>query len=233
MNAIAVAARRRAEETSSDFELAGLARDGDEPAIRLIVRRHNQQLFRVARSIVRNDAEAEDVVQATYVKAFTSLASFRGEAQLATWLTRIALNEALGRLRRRHETTGLEELEMTPTRRQARIIHLPTSMAAPDPEVELSRSQARRFLEKAVDGLPLAFRSVFVLRDVHGMSVEETAQQLDLKPETVKTRLFRARKLMRAAIEKEFTGAFSALFPFDGARCANMADSVVAALRER
>ena len=83
MNAIALAARRRAEETSSDFELAGLARDGDEPAIRLIVRRHNQQLFRVARSIVRNDAEAEDVVQATYVKAFTSLASFRGVARPA------------------------------------------------------------------------------------------------------------------------------------------------------
>lgn len=223
--------RRETVAPPSDLELVTLARDGDETAIRAIVQRHNQKLFRVARAVVRDDAEAEDVVQATYVRAFTGLTGFRNESQLATWLTRIALNEALGRLRRVRRTTTLEELDM-PQGRDAQLIQFPLSAHAPDPEAEASRNQVRQLLERAVDGLPLAFRSVFILRDVQGMNIEETASLLDLKPETVKTRLFRARKLMREAIEKEFAGAFSALFPFDGARCASMADRVVAALRE-
>ena len=232
MGALSAAAERRETVAPpSDLELVALARDGDETAIRAIVQRHNQKLFRVARAIVRDDAEAEDVVQATYVRAFTGLAGFRSESLLATWLTRIALNEALGRMRRVRRTTTLEELDM-PHGRDAQLIRFPLSASAPDPEAEASRNQVRRLLERAVDGLPLAFRSVFILRDVQGMNIEETASLLDLKPETVKTRLFRARKLMREAIEKEFAGAFSALFPFDGARCASMADRVVAALRE-
>ncbi|CAN7434827.1 RNA polymerase sigma factor [Rhizobium sp. LjRoot254] len=226
------AAERRAETAAlSDVELMTLARAGDETAMRVIVRRHNQQLFRLARAVLRNDSEAEDVVQATYVSAFTNLTSFRNESQLATWLTRIALNEALGRLRKARRTTPLEELDMPSRSRSANLIHFPTSISAPDPEAEASRNQARRLLERAVDSLPLSFRPVFILRDVHGMNIEETAVLLDLKPETVKTRLFRARKLMREAIEKELTGSFSALFPFDGARCAAMADRVVAALK--
>jgi RNA polymerase sigma-70 factor (ECF subfamily) len=117
--------------------------------------------------------------------------------------------------------------------REAQLIHFPSSMAAPDPEAEASRNQVRHVLERAIDKLPVSFRTVFILRDVQGLSVEETAEVLALRPETVKTRLFRARKRMREAIEREFTGAFSALFPFDGARCASMADRVVAALRAR
>ena len=226
---ITAAAQRRAEAAAlSDAELMAVAREGDETAMRVIVRRHNQQLFRIARSVLREDSEAEDVVQATYVSAFTNLASFRNESQLATWLTRIALNEALGRLRKARRTTALEELDM-PSRRDANLIQFPTS--GPDPEAEASRNQVRRLLERAVDSLPLTFRSVFILRDVQGMNIEETAALLDLRPETVKTRLFRARKRMREAIEKELTGAFAALFPFDGARCADMADRVVAAIR--
>jgi RNA polymerase sigma-70 factor, ECF subfamily len=230
MSAIAAVAEPRTEMLS-DVELVDLARAGDETAVRLIVRRHNQQLFRTARSILRNDAEAEDVVQATYVSAFTGLAAFRNESQLATWLTRIALNEALGRLRKARRTVDLEELDMPSRSRDANLIHFPASISAPDPEAEASRNQARRLLEKAVDSLPLTFRPVFILRDVQGMNIEETAALLDLKPETVKTRLFRARKLMREAIEKELSGAFAALFPFDGARCADMADRVVVALK--
>jgi RNA polymerase sigma-70 factor (ECF subfamily) len=216
----------------SDLQLVALARSGSETAIRAIVQIHNQKLFRVARAILRNDAEAEDVVQATYVRAFTSLSGFRNESELATWLTRIALNEALGRLRRARKTTTLEELDMPARGQDAQLIQFPSSIQAADPEAEAARNQARRILERAVDGLPLTFRSVFILRDVQGMNIEETASLLDLKPETVKTRLFRARKLMRAAIERELVGNFSALFPFDGARCAGMADRVLAALRE-
>lgn len=235
MAMLAAAAERRAATASelSDPELVALAKEGDEGAIRAIVQRHNQKLFRVARSILRDDAEAEDVVQATYVSAFTSLAAFRQEAQFATWLTRIALNEALGRLRRARKSTTLEELDMPSRERDANLIQFPGSMSSPDPEAEAARNQARRLLERAVDALPLAFRSVFILRDVQGMNIEETAALLDIRPETVKTRLFRARKLMREAIEKELSGAFAALFPFDGARCVAMADRVVAALRER
>lgn len=231
MSAIAAAERRAETAALSDAELMEMARGGDETAMRVIVRRHNQQLFRVARSILREDSEAEDVVQATYVSAFTNLTSFRNESQLATWLTRIALNEALGRLRKARRTTALEELDMPSRSGDANLLHLPASISAPDPEAEAARNQARRLLERAVDRLPLTFRPVFILRDVQGMNIEETASLLDLRPETVKTRLFRARKLMREAIEKELTGAFAALFPFDGARCADMADRVVAAIR--
>jgi RNA polymerase sigma-70 factor (ECF subfamily) len=228
----AVAQRRDGTRSLTDVELVTLAREGDEAAVRAIIQRHNQKLFRVARSILRNDSEAEDVVQATYMRAFTSLDGFRLESQLGTWLTRIALNEALGRLRRAGRTTTLEELDMPSGRRQAQLIRFPLSVVTADPEAEAARNQVRRLLESAVDSLPLAFRSVFILRDVQGMNVEETASLLELKPETVRTRLFRARRLMREAIEKEFAGAFSALFPFDGARCASMADRVVAALRQ-
>ncbi|WP_374990005.1 RNA polymerase sigma factor [Rhizobium sp. TH2] len=226
------ATERGAEAAAlSDAELMAMAREGDETAMRVIVRRHNQQLFRLARAVLRNDSEAEDVVQATYVSAFTNLASFRNQSQLATWLTRIALNEALGRLRKARRTTALEELDMPSGSRSANLIQFPLAISAPDPEAEAARNQARRLLERAVDSLPLTFRPVFILRDVHGMNIEETASLLDLKPETVKTRLFRARKLMREAIEKELTGSFAALFPFDGMRCVAMADRVVAALK--
>jgi RNA polymerase sigma-70 factor (ECF subfamily) len=225
--------QRRAEISRfGDAELVELARHGDEAAIRAIIQRHNRRLFRVARAIIRNDADAEDIVQATYVRAFTSLAAFRGEAQFSTWLTRIAVNETLGRVRRRRNTTGLEELDMQRGGSDGgEVVQFPTFASVADPETELSRHQARILLESAVDGLPDDFRTVFVLREVEGMSTQETALHLDIRPETVKTRLHRARKLMRAAIEKELKGSLSALFPFDGARCAFMADRVVEALK--
>lgn len=216
----------------ADADLVALAGAGDEQAVRAIVQRHNQRLFRAARAIVRNDADAEDVVQAAYVRAFTSLGSFRGEAQLSTWLTRIAVNEALGRVRRRRETTGLEELEMQRGGSGGgQVVQFPMSMSSTDPEVEMARSQARLLLEDAVDGLSDDFRVVFVLRDVEGLSTIETAAHLGIRAETVKTRLHRARKQMRAALEKKLKGSLSSVFPFDGARCASMADRVVDALK--
>ncbi|MBB2676802.1 UNVERIFIED_ORG: RNA polymerase sigma-70 factor (ECF subfamily) [Rhizobium esperanzae] len=215
----------------ADADLLPLAKIGDEVAIRAIIQRHNQRLFRTARAVIRNDAEAEDVVQASYIKAFASLSAFRGEAELSTWLTRITLNEALGRVRAQKNTTGLE-IDMQATSAGGQVVQFPSSLSATDPETELSRSQARQLLEQAVDELPDDFRAIFVLRDVEGMSTDEAASYLGIRPETAKTRLHRARKMMRQSIEKRLSGAFSALFPFDGARCAFMADRVVAALRQ-
>jgi RNA polymerase sigma-70 factor (ECF subfamily) len=235
MAAIPVPTERHRQQMSilSDADLVPLAKMGDEPAIRTIVQRHNQRLFRTARAIVRNDAEAEDVVQAAYVKAFTNLATFRGDAQLSTWLTRITLNEALSRVRARKNTTGLEEIEMQTTARCGEVLQFPSFLSATDPETELARSQARHLLENAVDELPDDFRAVFVLRDIEGMSTDEAASYLGIRPETAKSRLHRARKMMRQSIEKQLSGAFSALFPFDGARCAFMAERVIAAVRQK
>lgn len=215
-----------------DATLVDLARHGDEAAIRILVQRHNRRLFRVARSILHDDGEAEDVVQETYVRAFTRLSSFRGEALFSTWLTRIALNEALRRAGRRRPTADLDTLDAENGRNGGSLIMFPSQLAPASPETEAARGQIRHLLEEAVDGLPGPFRLVFVLRDVEGLSTEETATHLSIRPETVKTRLHRARKLMRVALEAKATSAFGELFPFDGERCAHMADRVLARLRE-
>jgi RNA polymerase sigma-70 factor, ECF subfamily len=227
----AVMLQERELEFQSDEQLVGEARQGSEKAIRVLIRRNNKRLFRVARSIVASNEEAEDVVQETYVRAFTKLDGFRGEARFSTWLTRIALNEALGRARRRRPAAGLEVLDGFAG--TACVIRLPTSLAPEAADAALGRRQVRDLLERIVDELPDAFRTVFILRDVEEMSTEETAGQLGLKPETVKTRLHRARRLVRAAVEKRVSAGFSDLFPFDGERCVRMADRVIESLRAR
>ena len=145
-------------------------------------------------------------------------------------LTR-AVNEAIGRLRRRHPVTDLDQIDLE-SATSAQIIQFPTLQPQTNPESEMSRQEIREFLELAVDRLPPAFRAVFVLRDVEGLSVEETASFLSITQETVRSRLHRARKLMRAAIAEQLSGAFASLFPFDGERCVHMADRVVLALRD-
>lgn len=217
--------------TEGDQALVARARTGSEEAVRVLVQRHNRRLFRVARAVVRDDAEAEDIVQEAYVRAFTHLDSFRGEALFATWLTRITLNEALGRVRRRPPTVGLGEREVD-VHSGGLVIMFPSPPPPADPEAELARSQVRAVLEHAIDELPATFRLVFVLRDVEGLSTEETAAQLAIREETVKTRLHRARRLMRTALEQRLSAAFAELFPFDGARCARMAGRVAQRLRE-
>lgn len=229
---IAALHRPIALEGLGDEELVSLARQGSENAIRALIKRNNQRLFRVARAVLRDDAEAEDVVQETYVRAFTRLDGFKGNAMFSTWLTRIALNEALTRLRRRRPSAGIEELDDAAAKDGGRVIMFPTSLMPLGADAESGRRQARQLLEQAIDELPAAFRVVFMLRDVEEMSVEETATQLSLKPETVKTRLFRARRLMRAAIERRLSAGFAELFPFDGVRCERMADRVVERLRQ-
>ncbi len=213
-----------------DEALVARAREGDEGAVRALVRRHNRQLFRVARGVVRDDGEAEDIVQETYVRAFTRLESFRGSAAFATWLTRIALNEALGRLRRRRPAADLAQLDTACN--GAQVIMFPTSPIPSNPEHEAGREQVRKVLERAVDELPDPFRMTFILREVQGLSTEETATRLAILPETVKTRLHRARRLLRANIEKTLSPRFADLFPFDGERCVRMADRVIDRLRQ-
>ena len=216
-------------DTATDGRLVALARRGSERAVRVLVRRYNQLLFRVARGVVADDAEAEDVVQAAYVQAFTRLDGYRGEAAFSTWLTRIALNEAYGRLRRRRPTVEFSET-VADGIEQGRLLAFPTARSPADPENEAGREQVRQVLERAIEAIPEPFRLVFILRDVQGFSVDETAELLSVRSATVKTRLFRARKLVRVEVERVLAPRFADVFPFDGARCAGMADRVVRGL---
>lgn len=229
---LAVLNGKAALDQCSDEELVKLARSGGENAIRILIKRNNRRLFRVARAVLREDSEAEDVVQEAYVRAFTKLDGFRGASSFSTWLTRITLNEALGRLRKRRSSAALVELHSIAANPDGdRVVMFPTSLMPPGADAELGRRQARELLECAIDELPAPFRIVFVLREIEELSIEETANQLLLKPETVKTRHHRARRLLRTAIERRLSLGFSELFPFDGARCEKMADRVIDRLR--
>jgi RNA polymerase sigma-70 factor, ECF subfamily len=211
-------------DSLGEDELVHLAQRGERDAFRVIMQRGNQQLFRVARSIVRDDAEAEDVVQEAYVRAFVAIGAFRGEASIMTWLTRITLNEARGRLRRRRAMVGLHELEHAAA---ANAIVVPFRSAAGNPEVDAARAEIRRLIERAVDALPEAFRIVFVMRDVQGCTAAETAASLDVKPETVKTRLHRARRLLRRALDAKLATMVTETFPFLGVRCQRITGAVL------
>jgi RNA polymerase sigma-70 factor, ECF subfamily len=207
-----------------DRALVERARNRDGAAVRLIMQRHNRRLYRVARGVLNDDAEAEDVVQEAYVRAFTHLDGFRGEAQLSTWLTRIALNEALGRLR---TTVDLKDIDTINDQGEARVIYLPSARQDSDPEAAAARAEVRRLLERAMDELPAPFRMVLVLRDIEEMSTEETAAHLGLRPETVKTRLHRARRLLRQSLDRTLSSAVRDVFPCAGARCARITEAVL------
>jgi len=214
-----------------DRALVALVLGGDRGAFREITRRCNQRLFRVARGVLNDDAEAEDVVQAAYVDAYAKLGEFRGDASLSTWLTRIVLNEAYGRLRARHPTVGVEQLESS-SGEGAQVLAFTSRAGGEDPAAAAARGQIRRLLETAVDALPEPFRIVFVLREVEGCSVEETSLALDLKAETVKTRLHRARRLLRASLQDSMANALADTFPFLGARCARLTDAVMQRIQQ-
>lgn len=209
-----------------DVEIARRIAAGDERALQLLMRRYNQKLYRTARSILKDDAEAEDAVQDAYVLAWRAIGGFRGEARLSTWLVRIVANEAIGRLRKRA--------------RRAEVIHLNgetghevEDMTAPElTEQGAVRSEARRLLEAGIDALPDAFRTVFVLRALEELTVDEAAQSLGIPEATVRTRYFRARGLLRESIAREIDGAFEDAFSFDGARCDRIIERVLARIRE-
>lgn len=209
-----------------DTALVGLVRRGDRDAFHQIMRRCNQRLFRVARGVVVDDAEAEDIVQEAYVHAFEKLATFRGDASLLTWLTRIVLNEAYGRLRQRRLTVNVDRIEASQTD-VGRVVLFPAKFGSEDPAAAAARQQVRTLIENAVDALPEPFRIVFVMREIEECTVEETAASLELRPETVKTRLHRARRLLRTALQDTLSATLSDAFPFLGPRCDRMSDAVL------
>ncbi len=222
-------AATRAAAAPADHELAARAAAGDDLAFELIMRRHNRLLFRTARSVLRSDAEAEEALQEAYLRAWRALGTFRAEARLSTWLARIVINEALGRLRRRSVSqTPLE----TATDGDSTPAHERIEDPDPDhqPEPVAMRAQTRRLIEARIDRLPEAFRSVFMLRAVEELSVEETAAALQIPEATVRTRYFRARSQLREALARDVDAAFGDAFSFDGQRCERLVRGVLTRL---
>ena len=211
-------------ERVSERELIGLACDGSGAAIGEIMRRNNRRLFRAARGIIGTDWEAEEVVQDAYVIAFRALGAFRQEAALATWLSRIVINEAQGRLRGRREMLPLTDLD---DKTMGEIIQFPSAATNADPERQAAIREIRILLENAIDALPGPFREVFILRHVEGLSTEETAHVLSIESETVKTRLHRARTRLRQALQDQLAPALKDTFPFEGERCQRLTRAVL------
>ena len=208
---------------ADDSELLQSARQGNATAFDTLIRRHDRFLYRIARSVLLDDYEAEDVVQETFIKAFKGLEDFRGEARLSTWLTRIALNEALARKRRRRNTVELEALQHRTNALE------PTPMIAPaqDPELSTAQQQIRKLLERAIDGLPDSLRTVFVMRDVEELSTAEAARLLGLGEPTVKTRLHRARRMLRELLGDQIAASLNDVFPFERQRCDLLVERVL------
>jgi RNA polymerase sigma-70 factor (ECF subfamily) len=211
-----------------EMTLVRRALEREPGAFRAIMTANNRRLYRLARSIAGNDSEAEDILQEAYLHAFARLDSFRGESALATWLSRIVINEALGRLRKARRS--LAEHLPEGTLPQATIIQFPLHAGSSDPEKSMAQRQILEMVERAMDALPEMFRTVFVARAVEGLSVEETADLLGLKPETVKTRLHRARKLLRERLDDELGPVLLDAFPFAGRRCERITETVIAQL---
>jgi RNA polymerase sigma-70 factor (ECF subfamily) len=220
-------ARRHGLIEEAELLQRALGRDG--AAIRLIIQQHNQRLYRIARSILRDDNEAEDVLQDAYCRAFSQLGSFRGEARFGTWLARIVVNEALGRRRLARPTVELDDAVETQCL-AAQIIPFPNASFQADPETAAAQHQIQILLERAIDALPEVFRMILVTRVIEGMSVEETAALFDIPPETVKTRLHRARRLLKRELERQIGPVLGGVFPFGGHRCNRLTEIVLAHL---
>jgi RNA polymerase sigma-70 factor (ECF subfamily) len=206
-----------------DAELVTRLRAGHATAFAALMQHNNQRLFRLARSVLKDDGEAEEAVQEGYVRAFTNLDAFKGEANLGTWLGRIVLNEALGRLRRRRPTVAWNDA----TAALAADAALTPSLEAASPERAIARQEIRRGIEQAVDRLPAEFRTVFILRAIEQMSIEETARCLGIPAETVKTRLHRANRLLRETLHIEFGSFLDGPFPFLGEQCRRLTARVL------
>ena len=214
-----------------DAELVGRIARHDQAAFEVLMRRHNGKLFRVARAILKDDAEAEEALQDAYLEAYRHMGDFRGGARLSTWLTRIVINQALMRLRKqkrdrivvpfgseRATEQGLAEADVSDERSET-------------PPGATLRAEIRRALERRIDELPIAFRTVFVMREVEDMTVDETAECLSIPAATVRTRLFRARALLREALARDMDMATVDVFSFAGERCDRIVAGVLAKLR--
>lgn len=213
-------------EAMSEQELVARAAAGDARSFEAIMRRHNRRLFRTARAILGSDADAEDALQDAYLLVWRKLASFRADASLSTWLVRIVANEALGRLRRVSAPVIPLDAAMNSTLEQTRSAL--TGQRDQQPDFVAMRADLRKLMEARIDRLPEAFRTVFMLRAVEEMSVEEVAQALDIPEATVRTRFFRARSLLREGMASEVDSALADAFSFDGARCDRIVGVVLA-----
>ncbi len=215
-----------------DAALVDGARRRSTAAYAAIIRRHNRRLFRIARSILKNDAEAEDAVQDTYIQVLRNIDMLREDTRLSAWLGRIAVNEALGRLRRRRATVELDSIDGADAHESPMIGDPLGSMRQQNPETSASRAEVRALLETAIDALPLHFRMVFVACAVEQMSLEETSACLGLPVNTVKTRLHRAKRLLRRALGGQLEAALPESFSFGGSHCEAMTARVLARLAE-
>jgi RNA polymerase sigma-70 factor (ECF subfamily) len=204
-------------EPWTDEQVIARVLAGEVRLFELIMRRHNERLYRAVRSILRDESEAEDAMQAAYLHAFAHLRDFEGRAALSTWLTRIAIHEALARRRRQLRTVGEGDEESS---------DLPSETRSP--EEDATDHEHRRILTRAIDALPEHFRTVFVLRQVQELSIEETAQCLDLEPATVKTRLHRARALLRHKLLAEMEPLEPKVLRFEAPRCDRVVAGVLA-----
>ncbi len=207
-----------------EHSLAQRVAAGDRNQFEKLMRRYNRRLYRLARAALRDDAEAEDALQEAYLAAYRSMGRFRGESSLSTWLSRLVLNECLGRLRR-----GARRQRVMPIVSSALEINAVAGGDSDLPERVIARCQLRSFIESRLDELPESFRLVFVLRSVEEMSVQETARTLGIPEATVRTRYHRARGLLREAIEQDLDLAARDLFEFDGERC----DRVISKVRQQ
>jgi RNA polymerase sigma-70 factor (ECF subfamily) len=224
----ATQAMHKAVEHLTDTELIEAVGAGDMRALEALMRRHNRTLYRTARAILGDDAEAEDAVQEAYLRAYRGLAGFRGEAKLSTWLVRIVANEALMRRRRRARTAAVVPLDAT----AASTEEWNSLMSdRPGPEQDASRAEMRRMIEARIDGLPDSYRAVFVLRALEELSVEETAGVLQIPEATVRTRFFRARALLREGLAREVDRGLEEAFGFAGERCDRIVANVLAAVK--
>ncbi len=214
-------------ERPADTELIAQILSGDMRAMEELMRTHNRKLYRTARAILRDDAEAEDAVQEAYLQAYQALGTFRGESKLTTWQVRIAANEALMRRRRNSRSAAIVQMDGTAHADEAHISGLP------GPEDDAERSEVRRLLEARIDALPDDYRATFVLRAVEELTVEETAAVLDIPQATVRTRYFRARGLLRLAMRDDVGQTLKNAFAFAGMRCDRIVREVLPRVRAR
>ena len=214
-----------------DATLAKCIAAGDHGAFVILMRRHNQALFRTARSILRDDAEAEDAVQEAYLQAYRAMGSFRAEAKLSTWLVRIVVNESLGRARRNRRRAEVIPMDGNAEGNAQAMEKIVSEDTSTQPERAAASAETRRLIEARIDELPEAFRTVFVMRALEEMSVEEVAASLDIPEATVRTRFFRAKSLLRTSLSREIDHAFDEAFAFAGDRCDRIVEGVLARLQ--
>jgi len=212
----------------SDEEVVRRVLEGETALFEVIMRRYNQRLYRVSRVVLRDDSEAEDVMQDAYVRAYEHLDQFEGRAAFSTWLTRIALHEALARKRRRKP---IQELDAMQEMKGDSMPILKSSK--PDPEAETAQAQVRQLLEGAIQSLPEPYRVIVVLREVEEMDVAETAETLGVSESVVKTRLHRAHAMLRRELHSRARGRVTDLYAFHAPRCDRVVKAVFERIREK